>query len=251
MRAIIVDDELQSHLVLKDLLAKNHPEVEIVATGESVAEGLYLIRKHEPDVVFLDIEMPDGTGFELLEQLEEKDFQVIFITAHNEYAITAIRFEALDYLLKPIIASELKEALRRVKKKLRENISKEQIQNLIDTFSNQGIKKLPTRIAISTSEGILYQQIKDIIRLEAQQSYTRFHIQNHKNILASVNIGEYAEQFKVYREFRRAHRSHLVNLNFVKKFVKSDGGYLVMQDGSTVNVSRHNRDDLLEGLGGL
>ena len=168
MNAIIVDDELQSRQVLRELLARNHPEVIIVADGENVEEGCQLIRKYGPELVFLDIEMPDGLGFDLLQQMGEYQFQVIFITAHNEYAITAIKFGALDYLLKPVSEEELATALQKAHRKTKEKISEDQIQILLETLRNFEERKLPTRIAISTSEGILYKQVKDIVRLQAQ-----------------------------------------------------------------------------------
>ncbi|MCB0554259.1 MAG: response regulator transcription factor [Phaeodactylibacter sp.] len=248
MRAIIVDDELQSQRVLQELLAQNHPEVEIAASGSSVEEGYQLIRQHKPEVVFLDIEMPDGLGFDLLKRFEDYKFQVIFITGHNEYAITAIKFGALDYLLKPVSAEELAIALQKASQALKEKITEDQIQILLETLQNFEAKKLPSRIAISTTGGILYKQVKDIIRLEAQENYTQFSLWNDaKGILASINIGEYVEQFERYREFMRVHRSHLVNLLYVDKFVKGEG-YLVMEDGAQVNVSRPYREELLERL---
>ncbi len=252
MRAIIVDDEPQSHLALRELLSQSHPEVEIIASGNSVKQGCQLIQQHAPDILFLDIEMPDGLGFDVLKRFHGHTFQVIFITAHNEYAITAIKFGALDYLLKPVEREELAKALERVKKKLNERISKDQVQILFESILNQEVKRLPSRIAISTSEGILYKQISDIIRLEAHQNYTEFTIHKHtKKILASHNIGYFSEQFESYKEFKKSHRSHVVNLCFVEKYVKADGGYLVMKNGDEVPVSRSNRNDLLGGLDDL
>ena len=249
MTAIIVDDEPQSQLALQKLLAKNHPQVEVLACGGCVQEGYELIKQYEPQVVFLDIEMPDGLGFDLLQRIDDDpSFQVVFITAHNEYALTAIKFGALDYLLKPISEEELAKSLQKVHKQLKEKISEEQVQILLETLRNFEHKKLPTRIAISTNEGILYKEVKNVIRLEAEQNYTAFSLYKHpRKILASTNIGEYVGQFERYREFMKVHRSHLVNLYYVDKFVKGDG-YLVMKDGAEVSVSRANRNELLERL---
>jgi two-component system LytT family response regulator len=249
MRAIIVDDEPRSQRALKKLLAKNHPEVDVLACGGSVEEGYQLIRKFNPEVVFLDIEMPDGLGFDLLQKFDDYEFQVIFITAYNEYAITAIKFGALDYLLKPVSEEELAKSLDKAYRKLKERITEDQIQILLETLRNFEVKKLPSRIAIPTSKGILYKQVQDIIRLEAQKNYTEFSILNHpKKILASTNIGEYVEQFEPYEAFMQVHRSHLVNMYFVDSFIKAEGGYLVMKDGTEVSVSRAYRDELLERL---
>lgn len=248
MKAIIVDDELQSQRVLKELLAQNHPEVEIAASGGSVEEGYQLIRQHEPEVVFLDIEMPDGLGFDLLKRFTDYKFQVIFITGHNEYAITAIKFGALDYLLKPVSAEELAIALQKASKALKEKISEDQIQILLETLQNFEARKLPTRIAISTLKGIDYKPVKDIVWLQANENCTWFHMRSEpKNILATINIGEYVTQFERYREFMRVHRSNLVNLFYVNKFVKGDS-CLVMEGGAEVSVSRPFREELLERL---
>ncbi len=252
MRAVIVEDEPHSELMLKKLLSENHPQVKVVASGGNLAEGYQLIQHHEPELVFLDIELPDGLSFELLNRFNDLQFQIIFITAHNEYAVTAIKFGALDYLLKPIQKEELAKSLEKVQRQLKEKISADQVQILLETLRNLDHKKLPTRIALSTSEGILYKLVKDIIRLEAHQNYTEFSIANEsKPVLTSQNIGEYVDQFERYHEFMKVHRSHLVNLLYVDKYVKADGGYLVMKDGARVNVSRAFRDDLLDRLNEL
>ncbi|MCB0549725.1 MAG: response regulator transcription factor [Phaeodactylibacter sp.] len=249
MKAIIVDDESRSRLALAGLLKEHHPGIEVAATGENVEEGHRMILAHKPEIVFLDIEMPDGTGFDLLQKFDAYNFQVIFVTAHNKYAITAIKFGALDYLLKPISKEDLAEAIQKAHRKLKERITEEQIQILLETIRNFEERKLPSRVAISTSEGILYKQVKDIIRLQAQQNYTEFSLAGHaRNVLASVNIGEYVEQFEPYREFMKVHRSHLVNLRHVDRLVKAEGGYLVMKDGAHVSVSRAYRDELVERL---
>ena len=252
MNAIIIDDESQSHLALRELLKRHHPEVTILAEGYCVEEGYQLVQQHQPDVVFLDIEMPDGLGFDLVKRFNNPPFHIIFITAHNKYAITAIKFGALDYLLKPIDKEELAKALQKVNKHLKDNISQEQILILLETLRNYESKKLPTRIAIPTSEGILYKQVKDIIRLEAQGQYTEFILKEHvRTVLASSRIGIYADQFEPYHEIMQVHRSHIVNLYEVDKFVKADGGYLVMKNGDDVPVSKRYRDDLLGGLDNL
>lgn len=249
MKAIIVDDEKNSHRTLQQLLANSHPDVNIIASGESVEEGYKIIKRYKPEVVFLDIEMPDGSGFDLLEKVGDRHFQVIFITAHNEHAITAIKFGALDYLLKPITKEKLATALKRAHKHLDEQVSKEQFRILMETLSQFELKKLPTRIAISTSKGIFFKEVKDIIRLEAQQNYTDFYIKGHpKPVLAAINIGEYEGQFEPYEAFMKVHRSHLVNLHFADHFVKKDG-YLYMKDGAAVKVSRTYREELLDRLG--
>ncbi len=248
MKAIIIDDEPKSRLMLTSILAEHHPEIEVIAQGSNVQEGYQLLRTYQPDIVFLDIEMPDGKGFDVLEKLEQTDFQVIFITAHNEYAITAIRFGALDYLLKPVVPAELTQALARASHELKNKITYDQIQVLLETIQNLEMRKLPSRIAISTSSGIIYKKMERIFRLKAAQNYTEIYIYNEpKKILAAHNLGEYVEQFEQYPDFMQVHRSELVNLNYIEKFIRAES-ILVMKDLSEVRVSRRFKDALLERM---
>ncbi len=245
MTAIIVDDEIQSHKVLRNLISQSHSDVEIIASSYSIDDGYNKITALKPDVVFLDIELPDGLGFDLLKRIPDPDFFVIFITAHDHYAITAIRFGALDFLLKPFSEGELSSALQKARMKMNKKITNQQLQILWETLANIKKEKLPSRMSISTADGIFYIDVKAIIRLEAEQNYTKFTLDNDsKNILASVNLGKYEEQFESYKDFKRVHRSHLVNLGYVERFVKSDGGYLVMKNGEMIPVSRKYKDDL-------
>ncbi len=255
LKVVIVDDEPRSHQHLASLFDKGDLEVELLGSALCVKDGVKLIGASQPDLVFLDIEMPDGTGFDLLQQIEEYNFKVIFITGHNKYAMTAIKFGAIDYLLKPIDEKELAKAIQEAKKQrqfnLPLNISQEQLAILVETLERFNQQKLPSRLAIATQEGIHYKQVKDVIRLEAQQSYTEFSFANDKRIIASSNLGEFVEQFENYSDFMKVHRSHLVNLNFVKTFVKTEGGHLVMIDDSEVKVSRLYKEELLERLSKL
>ncbi len=249
MRVVIIDDEKSSHVALEAQLKKNHPSTSLVGNGYNVAQGFEIINQFKPDLVFLDIEMPDGTGFDLLQKFPELSFQVIFVTAHNKYAQKAIRFGALDYLLKPIINEELTEAISRAQQKIKQQISTKQLELMMETFQLFQQKKLPTRLAISTSEGIIYKQVKDIVRLEAKQNYTEFTFADSKNkLITSVNIGEYESQFSVYEELIRVHRSHIVNIDFIKQYSKSDGGYLIVGNREQVPVARLKKIMLLEKL---
>jgi len=248
MKAIIIDDELTHHRTLTALLTRQHPEVDILAFAQSVQEGCQLIQQHRPEVVFLNVEMPDGTGFDLLKKVWPYHFQVIFMTGHDKYAIRAIRFGALDYLLKPVSANELAASIGRARQKLGAEVPQRQLQILLETLDLIHVQKLPTQIAISTSKGIYFKKVKDIIRLKADKGYTRFYILEHdKAVIAAVNIGEYEDQFEPYAAFMKVHRSHLVNLKFVDRFVKKDG-CLYMKDGSKVSVSKHYREQLLGRL---
>ena len=252
MKAIIVDDEPKSHTALKSLIAEYHEDIELVAFGYNVAEGCELIEKHQPDLVFLDVEMPDGLGFDIFNKYPEPEFQVIFITGHQHYAQTAIKFGALDYLLKPINKDELADAIEKAKKNREDKISREQLEILWETLQNLNQQKLPSRIVISTQDGVFFRQVKDIIRLDASESYTDFILQSAPpKIIASQNIKKFEEQFEPYFEFMRVHRSHIVNLNFIDRYVKNEGGYLILQDGSKISVSKRYKDDLLDRLGRL
>jgi len=248
MKTIIVDDEMQSHDVLQTLLQDQHPDIQIVASAFSVEQGMDLIRAHDPDLVFLDIEMPDGTGFDLLQKVGAPRFMVVFFTAHNKYAIQAIHFGALDYLLKPLTAEPLAEALRRVREKRAEGLALEQLKMAYDSFQQLRQNKRPARMIVSTLEGMHFIPVADIIRMEAQVNFTEIFYENaKKRLMASVNIGVYEEQFEAYPELMRVHRSFIVNLLKVDTFVRGDG-YLLMKDGAKVPVSRICRDDLLKRL---
>lgn len=252
MKALIVDDEQLSHNVLIDLLEKGHTDIDVLASGHCVEEGITLINAHQPDLIFLDIEMPDGTGFDLLNRIGNPKFHVVFITAHNVYAQDAIRFGALDYLLKPIGTEELSEALGRARQKQEEKVKQEQWRMAYEAFHQFQRKELPSRMTVSTLEGIHFIPVKDIIRFQADGNTTDIYIKNRKRpLIASVNIGEYVKQFDAYENFMKVHRSHLVNLSFVDLYSKTDGGFLVMEDGAQVAVSRKTRENLLLKLSKL
>lgn len=248
LTAIIVEDEERSQKALITLLSKHHPDIKLLGSANNVEKAYTLLIKKKPDIVFLDIQLPDGLGFDLLERFEKPPFHIIFTTAYDQYALTAIKFGALDYVLKPIDQEELDGALEKTREKQKNLISKQQLQILFETFNNIPEAKLPSRISISTSEGIIYRPVKDIIRLEAQANYTKFYFSRDKDILASTNLGEYEDQFEPYQNFMRVHRSHLINLHFVDTFKKTDGGYLLMKDKVEVSVSRLYKDRLLERL---
>lgn len=248
MKTIIIDDEPGSHETLRHLLARRHPDVQVIASGYNVAEGLALIRAHQPELVFLDIEMPDATGFDLLQTLGTPGFMVVFITAHNKYAITAIHFGALDYLLKPVSPDALDFCLSRVREKHHEGMIAEQIRHALESYRQLQQKNLPSRMLVSTLEGMHFIPVADIIRLDAQQNSTEiFYVGARKRLIASVNIGAYEEQFEPYSHFMRVHRAHIVNLLKVDAYVRGDAN-LLMNDGSTVSVSKENREELVKRL---
>lgn len=246
MKSIIVDDERQSHEALVRLLQLAHGDVEIVGNGYSVAEGLDLAQRHRPELVFLDVEMADGTGFDLLEKIGSPAFYVVFITAYNKYAETAFRFGALDFLTKPLDSDLLRIALDRVRQRQSEKYTLEQLQIALETFHRAREKKLPQRIAVSSSRGLEMITVADILYLNAELNYTDFHylhLGKKNRITASLNLKVYEEHFEPYPEFMKVHRSHIVNLMMVDRYLKGDCA-LVMRDGVVVPVARGYREEV-------
>ncbi len=250
MRTLIVDDEQQTHEALTRLLQPANRDVEIVGHGYSVAEGLVLAHRYQPDLVFLDVEMPDGTGFDLLEKVGSPAFHVVFITAYNKYAETAFRFGALDFLTKPLDSALLSAALDRVRKRQTEQYTLEQLQIALETFHQAKEKKLPRRIAISTSKGLEMMTVADILYLDAELNYTDFHylhLGKKNKLTASLHLKVYETHFEPYAEFMKVHRSHIVNLMMVDRYLKGDNT-LVMRDGGLVPVARGYREVVEERL---
>lgn len=253
MRTLIIDDEKQTHDAIRQLLQPDHTDVEIIGDGYSVAQGLALASSLQPDLVFLDVELPDGFGFNLLEKMGRPAFHVVFITAFNKYAETAFRFGALDFLTKPLSRELLKEALDRVRQRRSELFTMEQLQIALETFHNAPEKKLPQRIAISTSKGLEMITVADILYLDAQMNYTDFYCQvsgKKSKITASLNLKAYETHFEPYTAFMKVHRSHIVNLMMVDRYLKSDNA-LVMRDNASIPVSKLHRDELEKRLSNL
>jgi two-component system LytT family response regulator len=243
IKAILVDDEMHGLDTLGILLAEFCPEVQVIDRCQSAKKALESITKTKPDLVFLDIEMPVMNGFELLEQFEQIPFSVIFTTSYDQYAIKAIRFSALDYLLKPVDPKELIAAIRKVAKKNNPPTS-EQLQMLMDQLQHR--ESPLTRIAIPTSEGFELVPADQVVRCEADDNYTYLFLKNSTRIIASRTLKEIEEQLREFPAFVRVHHSYIVNLNEVVKYVRGEGGYLLMTDGSTVNVSRSRKEGLLK-----
>jgi len=243
IKAILVDDEIHGLDTLGILLAEYCPEVQVIDRCSSAKKALASIAKATPDLLFLDIEMPVMNGFELLEQLNEIPFSVIFTTSYDQYAIKAIRFSALDYLLKPVDPKELIMAIQKVQKK-KFPPTGEQLQILIQQLQHR--EGSLTRIAIPTSEGFELVPAEDIVRCEAHDNYTHLCLKNKTKIIASRTLKEIEEQLGEFPFFIRVHHSFMVNLNEVIKYVRGEGGYLVMSDDTTVNVSRSRKEALLK-----
>lgn len=242
IRAILVDDEMHGLDTLSILLSENCPGVEVVDRCSSAKKALESIAKTKPDLVFLDIEMPIMNGFELLEQFSEIPFAVIFTTSYDQYAIKAIRFSALDYLLKPVDPKELVAAIDKVKRK--NPPTSEQFQMLMDQLQHR--EGPISRIAIPTTEGFELVPADQVVRCEADDNYTYLYLKNKTKIVASRTLKEVEEQLSEFPFFIRVHHSYIANLNEVVRYVRGEGGYLVMTDGTTVNVSRSRKEALLK-----
>lgn len=244
LRTIIVDDEEKARINLKSLLEEYCPAVQVVATEERILEAIRVIEANEIDLVFLDIEMQGESGFDLLERINDFDFDVIFVTAHDEYAIKAFKFSAIDYILKPINIDELIESVEKARNKKEHLLDKERYDMMIDNLKNRkGFEK----IALPTMDGLLFVDIKDIIRCESDDNYTNFFLTTGKHIMVSKTIKHF-EDILTDHNFFRIHRSHIVNLNHIKKYIKGEGGYVIMSDETSVLVSRRKKEMFLRLL---
>lgn len=244
MKAIIIDDELTVRNTIKALLKGNFPEVTIVASEGTVEGGYKAILKNNPDLVFLDIELPDGSGFDLLKKFVQIPFKIIFVTGHDEFAIDAIKVSALDYILKPLDTEELRYSVL----KARAIISNEE-QQLKYQALNENLKsrKVLKKIILHTSDHLHLVSLSDIIRAEADSNYTRFFLSGSRKIMVSRTIKEF-ESLLSASGLIRVHQSHLVNLDFIDKYFKKDGGYLLLKDGVKIPVSPNMKKQVLQAI---
>ncbi len=250
--ALLIDDDENLRKGLRGLLQQYAPEIQILGEADSVKSGIEAMQEMNPQVVFLDIQLNDGTGFDILEGLVKKqgksNAHIVFITAHEQYAVKAFRFSALDFLLKPVDPEELEKVIGKIKQALDKNPDYAHIDLLLENIR----KKVDhfKRIALSTSDGIHLFEISDIIRCESEDNYTRFYIRNSKPLLISKTLKEYEEMLSGHG-FERIHQSHLINMAFLKSYIKKDGGYVVMSDGSNLPISQRKKDRLQEVLKAL
>lgn len=247
-RALIIDDIENSRITLIHDLERYCPQIQIVGQANSVRSGLEKIQALQPDVIFLDIQMGDGTGFDLLTQFKEINFQIIFTTALDSFGVMAIKFSALDYLLKPIDPDELVKAIAKLVQNKKSKAIQDSIELLIENMrgaTSSGYK----RIAIHSLEKVHMIHIDEIIRCESQGAYTIFHLKPKEQLLATKNLKEF-ESLLERNGFIRVHHSHLINFAYLKEYVKKDGGYAVMVDKSEVPVSFRKRNQLLDMIDG-
>ena len=246
INAVIIDDEPKNVRVLKNMLREFCPEVSLLGEANNSNEGKELIQQKKPQLVFLDIEMPYGNGFDLLNALMPIDFEVIFVTAFDKYMLQALKYSALDYLLKPVNIEELKVAVQHAEVRIKKNSINQQLTVLLDNFKKHdlGLKK----IAVPNAEGFDFILIEDIVRCEAQGAYTRIFTRDSKKILVSKPLKEY-ENLLPENIFLRVHHSHLVNLNHIKKYNRGRGCYIEMDDVTAIEVATRRKDEFLSRFG--
>ncbi len=246
IRAIIIDDEQNGINSLKLLIEKFINGVKVIAATTDPEAGVVMVDDYHPDVVFLDINMPVISGFELLQRVNYKGFYLVFTTAHEEFALQAIKIKAIDYLLKPIDKDDLKTAVNKIRNQIQEKAQPDyaEILNKVSVASSQ------TRIPISSKDEIIYEQMENIIRLEADSNYTRIFLKTRSVHVVPKTLKEYEKILcEESNHFMRVHQSHIINLTQVARFIKEDGGLVVMKDNSEIPLSKQKKDEFLKWLG--
>jgi two-component system LytT family response regulator len=244
MTAIIVDDEKKGRELLQVLLSAHCPGIRVIGQAGSAAEAFDIISNLRPDIVFLDIEMPGGSGFDLLQKFDTVRFSVVFVTAYDKYAIKAFKFSAADYLLKPVDEEELVKAVEKIACR-KENEIGPTVESATHNYKN--LQRENNRLALSTSEGLVFIEIPDITRCKADGKYTWIYLNNKKPILATKNLGEF-EEFLKEHNFIRIHHSHLVNLAFVLAYQNGRSGLITMNDGTELEVSQRKKEGFMKRL---
>lgn len=245
MKAILIDDETNNIENLQLLLVGHCPFVSVVGTAKNAEDGIKLIQDLHPDIVFLDIQMPGKNGFELLKSLHQYDFEVIFVTAFDQYAIQAVRFAAIDYLLKPIVVDDLKDAVQSASSKILAKQKNPSLENLMQILQQER-KTLDDKIALPSAKEVRFIKVNTIFYCESKNNYTIFYLDNEK-IIVSKPIFEYEELLQDYGFFR-CHNSYLVNRVFVKSLRKEDGGFLVLDNGIEIPISRTKKEEVKKWL---
>ena len=242
LRTILIDDERHCIETLRYELQKHCPEVELVATASSGAEGMKAIGEFEPDLVFLDIEMPGMNGFEMLKQIEHANFSVIFATAYDQYAIQAFRCAAADYLLKPVMSEVLKEAVQRVAARTGSvSFHQQQLETLLYNLRDGMSSR---RLALPSGRSMDFVEASDIIYCNAESNYTHIIFPEGRKYTLAKTLKD-VEQMLMSPEFFRVHQSYLINFKYLKKYLRDDGGYVVMSDGKTIPIAKRRKDEFL------
>jgi two-component system, LytTR family, response regulator len=246
LKAILIDDELSSLQNLQQKLKEFCPDINIVATAQKPEEAILLIQQHKPDVIFLDIEMPRMNGFRMLDEIGDCDFDIIFTTAYNHYAVDAIRISAFDYLMKPIAIKDLQNAVERLAKH-RQLQTKDKLGVLKNSLGNA--KSQDEKIVIPTSEGLEFIPINTILHIESSSNYSKIYFQNGKSIVVTKLLKDFEDMLLPYR-FYRIHNSHLINLKYIEKYLKGDGGQVRLTNGTVIDVARRKKEEFLKLIAG-
>jgi len=246
LKAIIIDDEASSRNALRRKLTTYCEDVAIIGECDNGEKGILIIEDMKPDIVFLDIEMPRMNGFVMLQKLDNRNFELIFTTAYDHYAIKAIRFSALDYLVKPIEVQELKSAVDRARQKRFRHLPNNRIENLLYNIAEE--KEIHARLAIPSAEGLLFVNVGDIVYLEAESNYTFIFLLNDKKITVSKTLKDF-EELLPSSIFIRIHHSYIINKNHIQKYMKGEGGQVVMTNGKILDVSRRKKEEFMKSIG--
>jgi len=244
MKAIIIDDERKARNVLRILVEENCPKITQIFEAENLLDGVALIKKEEPSIVFLDIEMPEHSGLEILNFIEKEvvNFEIIFTTAYSEYAIEAFQLSAIDYILKPVRPIQVKEAVNKAINFIGKSQINERLAELKKCLDDSNFSK----IGLPYADGIKFVDFNNIVSLEADGMYTNVSVKNDKTILVSKPLKFFVETLKKVKTFYKPHRSHLINLKYIKEYIKKDGGYIVMENNKTVSLSKDKKEEFLE-----
>jgi two-component system, LytTR family, response regulator len=245
LRVMIIEDEKHSRETLRNLLTEFVEDITIVAMSGDVHEAIALAQQTRPEVLFLDVELQTGTGFDVLEGIKNLDVEVIFTTAFEQYAIKAIKFSSIDYLLKPIDIEELQAAVTKVRNRQNKEGYSRQLELLLNQTKSLGHEK--SRICLATLDSIEFIDLHDILFCEANGSYTNFHLSENRKLMVSKHLKEY-EQLLADHDFMRVHNSYLINLNKVKKYIKTEGGYILMENDAQITLSPKKRDDFFSRM---
>jgi|AntRauTorcE11898_2_1112593.scaffolds.fasta_scaffold02284_3 two-component system LytT family response regulator len=245
LKAIIIEDEFNARQALKNMLEFYHPEIELIGESASVKDSVALLEKAAPDLLFMDVRLPDGESFEIFRNIKARGFQIIFITAYDEYALPAIKLSALDYLLKPVKPRELNLAIEKaLKSRENEELMDMKIDTCVSNFNSSG---RPRKIIINTTEKMHVINTQDIVRCEARENYTDIHLIGDERIIAAKTLKELEEMLTPYG-FYRIHHSHLINMHYVKAFEKRSAGAVLLSNGQHIPVSNRRKEGFIKGL---
>jgi two-component system, LytTR family, response regulator len=248
LKALIVDDEFQGRSFMQKILEREHPDIDVVGQASTIAEAVHSIEMHNPNLIFLDVMLGRENAFELFDRIQEFSFEIIFTTAHHEYAVKAFKINALDYLLKPIDLQELSDAIDKVRARLDKESARTsslQIENLANIL--RSVNKSIDKLAIPNTDGFVMVHLSEIIYCESDSNYTVFYLTNNRKLTSSYTLRQYDDMLSS-QDFFRAHKSFLINLSHINRYLKSDGGVIMMSNGKAVELSRRNKEKLMKLL---